>query len=1183
MRELDPAVQLTLAVAALRGQRFTPGELAAVLHVPTVAVETHLQTACAEGLVVRELAAADAPAASSPETGVHRFVHDRIVEACQGLLETPERLRLSLALARHLTASTATVPLRRSGEDLFAALHHFNAARELVDDPRERLALARLNLEGGRRADASAAWDIGRDLYEMGLAFLPEDAWTTERQLTRELHYGAGASAMLAGEHAKAEQRFAALMDDARTAVEKAEISFFCCRLYIAMTLNREAIAVGMQGLEALGIRVRGKRPTEARAFVTALATKERLLRWSDERLLGLPPMRDERMILGMRLLTELIHAALVVHHELGIILTCLQIRLLMRHGHSPYSAFPFLYLGIVINGGSVYLGTPLWRQDQMQRLLALYRQLDARWTDPHLRSRGAFSHAMFMAHWEPGFRSVVTRLHELTRGFIDRGDAVYTGYGMIISLDTGLLTGHNLIAQLQSSEPWSEVSKQYQNALGQKSWSMQRDSNEALINGTAAEALRYAEQLDPEQVKSPEELGHYVGGLMQKGLIQTLYGDFSEASRALIKAALAGVVRTFAGNYKTASFHLLLCLALARSLEATPPWKKPLHYLLLFWSRRVLGVFARMAPEPFAQKRTLADALWALVRRRPRAQVHALLEEAARQSRDHGYPGDEALACELLGRLLLEQQTPRMAVGPLRSARRAYERWGLLAKVRELDELMGGLPEAADLAVSLRAEQTHATTTTSKQQSSLLDGPTLTRATHALSREINLEELKRTLMQLLRENAGARRAVLVWRGGEPDGEAPARVEAHVDPDGSPSTTSLPLTNDRLSIRAWTYVQRTKTTLIVGDVRGTDPWCDDQALKERGCRAMLCMPILKGGALKGAIYLENDLLAHAFSEERVEVLSVLAGQLAISLDNALLYEQLLSSLTKEREARAKEQTSHAEYIKAEAARRELQAGLEAAEAVQKSLLVTAPPTPLFELASLYAPAERAGGDWLSSYHDESHGFLYLFLGDVTGHGISSALVTAAVAGAAASAIDAIERQTTPNLAAALDQIGLAMNAAVRRTGHPTGRLMTMALIGIDLQSGRGHYRNAGQTPVLWFQGHETHAILDGGSPLGMHAGGRFGQRSFQLTPGDRLILYSDGLIENRLPGAAPAGRKLLKEIGSSTPSPHEALSQIRAYVDSFVADAKRDDVACIAFRYLGPEPMAVVKGAVGGC
>jgi serine phosphatase RsbU (regulator of sigma subunit) len=191
-------------------------------------------------------------------------------------------------------------------------------------------------------------------------------------------------------------------------------------------------------------------------------------------------------------------------------------------------------------------------------------------------------------------------------------------------------------------------------------------------------------------------------------------------------------------------------------------------------------------------------------------------------------------------------------------------------------------------------------------------------------------------------------------------------------------------------------------------------------------------------------------------------------------------------------------------------------------------------------------------------------------------------VTAAVAGAAASAIDAIERQTTPNLAAALDQIGLAMNAAVRRTGHPTGRLMTMALIGIDLQSGRGHYRNAGQTPVLWFQGHETHAILDGGSPLGMHAGGRFGQRSFQLTPGDRLILYSDGLVENRHPGAAPAGHKLLREIGRSTPSPEEALGRIKTYVDGFVTDAKRDDVACVAFRYHGPEPMEAVKAVVGG-
>jgi class 3 adenylate cyclase len=64
-------------------------------------------------------------------------------------------------------------------------------------------------------------------------------------------------------------------------------------------------------------------------------------------------------------------------------------------------------------------------------------------------------------------------------------------------------------------------------------------------------------------------------------------------------------------------------------------------------------------------------------------------------------------------------------------------------------------------------------------------------------------------------------------------------------------------------------------------------------------KSILCVPIVHKEKFIGAIYLENNLVTQAFSEERVNVMKILSAQIAISLDNALLYRNLEDSLDKQ--------------------------------------------------------------------------------------------------------------------------------------------------------------------------------------------------------------------------------------------------------------------------------------------
>src|SRR4029079_6737249 len=94
------------------------------------------------------------------------------------------------------------------------------------------------------------------------------------------------------------------------------------------------------------------------------------------------------------------------------------------------------------------------------------------------------------------------------------------------------------------------------------------------------------------------------------------------------------------------------------------------------------------------------------------------------------------------------------------------------------------------------------------------------------------------------------------------------------------------------------YVQRTKERVILSDAaHHAGKFAGDDYFARRRPKSVLCLPILRQAEVVGLLYLENDLLAGAFTPDRLAARDVLATQAAISLDNARL-------LAKEQAARA---------------------------------------------------------------------------------------------------------------------------------------------------------------------------------------------------------------------------------------------------------------------------------------
>jgi PAS domain S-box-containing protein len=88
--------------------------------------------------------------------------------------------------------------------------------------------------------------------------------------------------------------------------------------------------------------------------------------------------------------------------------------------------------------------------------------------------------------------------------------------------------------------------------------------------------------------------------------------------------------------------------------------------------------------------------------------------------------------------------------------------------------------------------------------------------------------------------------------------------------------------------------------VIIEDATDGNPYQTDKCFSRRHPKSVLCLPITKQATLIGLLYLENDLVTHAFTPDRLAVLELLATQAAVSLENALVYEALRESELKHR-------------------------------------------------------------------------------------------------------------------------------------------------------------------------------------------------------------------------------------------------------------------------------------------
>ena len=272
------------------------------------------------------------------------------------------------------------------------------------------------------------------------------------------------------------------------------------------------------------------------------------------------------------------------------------------------------------------------------------------------------------------------------------------------------------------------------------------------------------------------------------------------------------------------------------------------------------------------------------------------------------------------------------------------------------------------------------------------------------------------------------------------------------------------------------------------------------------------------------------------------------------------------------------------FIKEQYEKSILQSSLEAAEVVQESLLPKgSSKIPGVKIVSNYLPADRTGGDWYYYFYNESRKIAYFFCGDVTGHGIPSALVTAVCCGCTLC-IQSLCNENEIKQEEILTTIANSLNHSIASTGSSCNRLMTMIISSLNVETGKMTILNAGHNHPFWYSSmlQKVKTLVCSGNRLGFTSEPTFRVKEIQLNPGDRVFLFTDGLVENTGPKGEYLSEKKLKDLLMSMQD--QSLDELHSSIylklkGIWKENPAEDDVTTLFLQWDGLQSNIIKKAA----
>jgi len=284
-----------------------------------------------------------------------RFMHDQIQQSAYSLIPEHERAQVHLQIGRKLWSALASDELGLNTSLVVNQLRH---GAHLIEDQEERDRMAVLLLRAGEMATASSAFFTAASHLNLGISMLNKRYWRDQYHLSLDLYNAAAEVEYCNANFDRMEELVNEVLENARNINDKTRA--LTTSIYSLGSRNelQKAIDLGLQVLGDLDERI----PTKGRTITIILEfmkTRRMLRKLSDDDILNLPRMHDEKKVAATRIMTLLFLYTLTGRPMLAPVIVMRWVQLTIEHGSSAMACAAFSSLAMLLctSFGQVELG----------------------------------------------------------------------------------------------------------------------------------------------------------------------------------------------------------------------------------------------------------------------------------------------------------------------------------------------------------------------------------------------------------------------------------------------------------------------------------------------------------------------------------------------------------------------------------------------------------------------------------------------------------------------------------------------------------------------------------------------------------------------------------------------------------------------------------------------------------